>query len=295
MAKRRRAAVRRGAGTLQASFACNITANEPVEGTPLTGAFELIAYTGEPMQLDPWVWDRPVVVELASLVLDQQRLPVLYDHTADIDYVVGQSEALEVLNGRLVVRGKVMPQEGNGYKQSKSQQILNLARAGYQWQVSIGADPRQVDKIEAGASVNVNGRVYSGPVAIARNTILREVSFVVLGADRGTSAVVAGEGGAMSFEEWMLALGFDAEALGAMTDIQRANMQLLWQEEMGEQPADDSAGAPTGLPTDNTNPPAAPAGTLPTASATAPAPTVTAPRSGRIRSGGEPAQGRSGD
>jgi hypothetical protein len=125
----------------------------------------------------------PLVVDLATLVTPQ-RIPLLFDHIADIEYVVGQSERVRIETGRLLVTGLVM-----GVCQ-KAVQIIRLAETGYVWQASVGGEPAYYDEVREGESATVNGRSVSGPCYIARKMDLKEVSFVSLGADSTTSAVL---------------------------------------------------------------------------------------------------------
>jgi len=190
--------------------------------------FTLTAYTGEPMQLG-W-WPHPVVVDCATLNATQQRIPCLLDHSASEDCIVGQVEAISVGNGGLppiLASGVFTPTADDD---DAARRVLAKSDAGFQWQVSIGGEPSTMEEVKAGAKVQVNGREYVGPVFIARGVVLREISFVVLGADRKTSAVVAShKGNAMkkTFEEWLAAQGFTVEAL---TATQSDNMKRIYAE-----------------------------------------------------------------
>lgn len=206
--------------------------------------FRLACYTGEPMNI--WPFDHPVIIDLASADLSAQQVPVLYDHCKwDPSYIVGQGQSVAIEAGVLVVEGKFVVVDDLPAERNYARQVLARADAGYQWQASVGADPKSLDKIEAGASVNVNGRDYPGPCYVARGIQLREVSFVILGGDRKTSAVVARnriKGTAMSFEEWLLSMGFEDAA--SLSEVQRANLKLVYDEqhpEGGDSDAGDTA------------------------------------------------------
>ena len=135
--------------------------------------------------------------------------------------------------------------------------MLKLARQKYQWQASVGADPAEVVRIEPGAVGLANwGREYPGPCVIGRGCKFREMSFVVLGGDRKTSVVTARHRAkskrvptpiqgatAMSFEEWLLTMGFGADA--ELTDVQMANLKKKFLEEY---PEDDTGETETETP-----------------------------------------------
>lgn len=195
--------------------------------------FAITAYTGEPMVLDGFA--RPVVVDLAGVSLASSRMPVLYDHVPSIDHVVGQADSVEVRDGRLLVEGRFV--SGS----ELADRIRAMAASGYIWQASIGARVVEIESVDDGQTVEANGRQYVGPLELARRVQLREVSFVVLGADGRTAAIAArAKGGSgMSFEEWLVSLGFDDPA--ALTEIQMANLKLIFEEQYGEESAEDEA------------------------------------------------------
>jgi hypothetical protein len=212
--------------------------------------FTLEAYTGEPMRI--WPYDWPVVIDLASVDLSVQRVPALYDHVPDADYIVGQVESVRVSDGKIIAAGIFTPTGDSAYDRNYCRKVLDRADAGYVWQCSVGGNPKKIEDIPAGQSIDVNGRSYAGPVSVARGLSLREISFVVLGGDRLTSAVVSRskpnsiQGAAMSFEDWLTSMGFDSEAQTTMTEVQTANMKKMYADEYGEgEETDDPEAAPT--------------------------------------------------
>jgi hypothetical protein len=207
--------------------------------------FNIVAYTGEPMRL--WGFEYPVVVDLATLDVAAQAIPVLYDHWADSHSIVGQSDSVQVVNGQIIVAGRFILTPDEDSRMARL--VLAKADAGYQWQASVGGEPANVERVPSGQSVTVNGRAFAGPVCVARGLQLREVSFVVLGGDGRTSAVVARsvEGSAMTFEEWLVSLGFTDAA--TLDEVQRANLQLIYNAEIAEEPEPEPAPTPTPAPT----------------------------------------------
>lgn len=151
--------------------------------------FRLVANTGDPMQLDGF--DMPVVIDLASIDLSGLPVPALFNHSTNPSHIVGVVDTARVVNGELVAMGRFTPSDD---PDDKTAMVIDKADAGHDWQSSVGGTPRTVEKVPAGKSVVVNGRTYQGPVCVARELILREISFVALGGDRHTSAVVAMDG-----------------------------------------------------------------------------------------------------
>ena len=230
--------------------------------------FTLIAYTGEAMNIYPF--DCPVVVDLDTYVAGVQRIPALYDHRADLDNLVGQIESIAVQPGesgpQLVATGRFTVTSSDW---DMARHVLAKADAGHQWQVSIGANASSITKIEPGIEFTANGgRKYVGPAYLARGPEFRELSFVVIGGDQKTSAVVARrrrastppttptpiKGTAMSFEEWLMSLGFSDPA--SLDEVQKANLKLMYQEDFPEGSTDTTAADEPPAPNPDEPPPA---------------------------------------
>jgi len=188
--------------------------------------FSMVAYSGERFR-QPWS-DCPLVIDLDTLRLPSQPLPVLYDHMDVAEWVAGRADTLAVESGQLVAAGPVYESTRGG------QMVLMLGAEGHTWQASVGADIGRREKVSAGATVVVNGVEHAGPVEVARDVELREISFVVIGAAKNTAALVMRrlKGGAMDFETWVTSKGFDPNALD---EIQRANMQQMYDAEFAEE------------------------------------------------------------
>ena len=201
----------------------------PSDGNETTlRRFTMTAYTGGPMQLTGWRY--PVVVDLQGMQMGRQRRPILLDHTRDVDFVVGQTDSIAVMNNTLIVAGQVMGDS------PKARQVISLNDKGFAWQASIGARADQVEFVAEGKSTIVNGQEVTGPINVARRSMLGEVSFVVLGADDNTSAQIAASQDATStqssvdstvekptaFDAWLGIHGFDADTLStSQTDSLR--------------------------------------------------------------------------
>lgn len=202
----------------------------------------MVAYTGAAMRLG--IFPAPVVVDLAGLQIPSQQRPVLRSH--DPEKVVGHTDTIEKLEQRLKVSGIV-----SGAGSQAADEVVNLARNGFPWQASVGASTQRMEFVEKGTSVKVNGRRFDGPVYVARQTTLGEISFVPLGADPGTHARVAAAARENTmdpkFREWLEAKGFDPDQL---SDVQQAALQGAWKTEQAPAPqpptppAKDSNGAP---------------------------------------------------
>lgn len=186
--------------------------------------FSMTAYTGGPMTLAGWRY--PVVVDLAGLNVGDSSRPIFLGHQQDVDDVVGQTDRIEIAEGQLVASGDVLGDS------PRVQRVIALADKGFRWQASIGAQAQKVDFVKANQSVVVNGRSFDGPLNVARQSVLGEISFVPLGADTQTSALIANQSKTpshkelpMDFSEWLTAGGFDPDAL---SDEQTATLRASY-------------------------------------------------------------------
>jgi Mu-like prophage major head subunit gpT len=153
---------------------------------------EIVAYTGGPLTSQgEYGWDYPVICDLEGFSWGNGKLPLLDNHGPNFfsnekmrDAVAGQSQNVRVEKGELRL-------SGNLFENPAGKAITELADQGLSWQTSIGARVLEKKFVPEGAKETVNSREWDGPCYIATKTRLREVSFVVLGDDANTSAIIA--------------------------------------------------------------------------------------------------------
>lgn len=183
--------------------------------------FEMVAYTGIPMNAMGFY--SPVIVELSGVKTVNAQIPILLDH--DTSKIIGQGSA-KIDTAAIRVAGSVMGDDADSLK------VVTLAKNGFKWQASIGATVTRREFVESGVKAIVNGREVVGPIVIARESVLQEVSFVAIGADQQTSAAVAAslsrKGNIMGFEAWLQAKGFDPAAL---SEGQKATLKAAFEAE----------------------------------------------------------------
>lgn len=217
-------------------------ASSPIGDTPLTGEFEIVAYTGEAMTL-PGV-KHPVVIDLGSVSTPSKPRPVLRDH--ETSRIAGHTSGFSFSENSVLVSARLSADN------EESSEILRSARNGFPWQASLGFDGRLV-LTKSGDSVEVNGRTFNGPVYVCYDTEIAEVSFVALGADDNTSARLVAErilGKAfMNFSEWLKSKGFNEADL---TEDQLETLQAAYAAEHvsddvagDDEDTDDAAGTPS--------------------------------------------------
>ena len=163
--------------------ACEIqaAAGDGAGGGAALPRFTMTAYTGGPMRLEGW--DAPVVVDLAGMAIPSQNRPIRLQHSAKEG--VGHTDKVEVANGALLAAGVI------SRATQAAKDVAESGRNGFPWQASIGAKVKKFEFVKAGQSATANGKRVDGPAYVVRESLLGEISFVDLGADGDTCAVVA--------------------------------------------------------------------------------------------------------
>ena len=187
---------------------------EAADGGEKVPQFSMVGYTGGAMRVGGFAI--PVVVDLAG-VKASQTIPIVRNH--DLDRIIGHGTPTISESG-IDVEGIVSADNDD------SREVTNSSRRGFPWQSSIGASVQRWEKIADGKQVTVNGKTFTGPLLVARESTLNETSFVTLGADRGTSARVAASSAGTgatnmtltkdtTFAEWVAAQDCEVETLSA--------------------------------------------------------------------------------
>ena len=225
------------------------------ENAPQLRRFQMTAYTGGRLMLAAFPY--PVVVDLSGLKVPAKSRPILRDH--DAARIVGHTETIDVNAGSIRLRGVISGSNEH------AREVTASGDNGFPWQSSIGAAAQRVVFVDRGEIVEVNGRRFTGPIYVARQATLREVSFVALGADDQTVArLVAGqkqpsqsslqqiEVQAMEFETWVREQGFDPDTID---ERQTTSLRAMYEnasrdegQESSEPPevAPDSGADPDG-------------------------------------------------
>lgn len=124
-------------------------------------------------------WYYPVVIDLATTKL-APKMPLLFAHERNKN--IGVITTAEV-EASIVVGGKVFSDIDDTAKE-----VVAKSERGAQYQMSVGIFRTKTQFYEADEEVEVNGQKFSGPVAVMRNGLVREVSILPLGADDETNA-----------------------------------------------------------------------------------------------------------
>lgn len=170
-----------GSLTLSATATLELVAADGGSGPGLP-RFRMVAYTGGPMRIAGWRY--PVVLDLAGLSVPSQARPIRFGH--DPLSGVGHTDAIRVEANQLIASGVVSRDT------PAAREVVISAKNGFPWQASVGTSVDDVEFVKEGQTREVNGRSLTGPFNVVRKSTLGEISFVDLGADNNTSALVAG-------------------------------------------------------------------------------------------------------
>lgn len=233
------------------------------------------AYGGGKMKLKDW--PHPLVVDYAGLTVPPS-VPLLINHenhpNAKIGAVAAKREGASFL-----VDGEIIVQDETGPAAKIVAPLLppdgqpTTGDISRDWQLSIGAAPQRVEFIPAGHSRVINGTSHEGPFFHVKQSVLREISVVAIGADASTwmrlaatfggaatdAAPTPDGGNTMPFDAWLKAHGLDGKQF---TEAQIAELKAAF----------DAGGAPPAAFV--TPAPVAPA--VPDVQATATAPDIQA-------------------
>jgi len=190
-----------------------------------------LAYSGGKMQLPGWRY--PVVVDLSGLEVPDS-VPLLANHENRTGSRVGLVKP-RLKDGLLHIEGEILSSSG------VAGGIVEQAKTGADWQLSIGADVLDSELVPGQRFVN--GQMQVGPFFHVKKAVLREVSVVAVGADDGTHMRLAAQfilygGEAMEFEKWLEAKGIDSKTLDAE---KRAQLKAEFEKESAPPPQDAPA------------------------------------------------------
>jgi hypothetical protein len=135
-----------------------------------------VAYSGDLLRHPYW---GAVIFDLSTTEAPKP-VPVLIEHD--------RAQRAGVCS--LTIGKRIDIADGHLLANDAGRAVAAEADAGFPWQLSVHIEPREVQMLSAGESVDVNGRKVEGPAAVFRNSLIREVSFTPTGVDSNTSAAV---------------------------------------------------------------------------------------------------------
>jgi len=145
-----------------------------------TPTVRILAYSGGPID-QPWS-DTPIYIDLATLRIPDQRLPLRLNH--DPDRGIGHTDTITT-DGRTLVATGLLSRDNEA-----TREVIASARRGFPWRASIGAKTLSLTELAPNQKTTLNGREITGPALVAQAE-LREISLVDLPADMDTAATIA--------------------------------------------------------------------------------------------------------
>lgn len=143
-------------------------------------SFSMVAYTGAVVDLGD---DAPWIFDLDGIEIEGGARPILRNH--DAHQIVGHGTATRTASG-IEIAGTIL----RGELFTDAQYVEQSSDQGFPWQASVGLEVIEHTRLGEGEAATVNGRRVEGPMNVGARTRLNESSFVPLGADGATSAVV---------------------------------------------------------------------------------------------------------
>ena len=187
--------------------------------------FSGTAYNGGIMRPS---WGANVVIDLSGMKVLKKQRPQLKDH--DSGKVVGHANKF-IIASTLMISGVM-----SGSNEWTTE-VINAADNGFEWQLSVGIEVLEFRLVKKDEVVTVNGRTFRNQeFFLITKSILKENSFVALGADDSTSVLVASYFNnylgdtKMKFADWLKAKGFDDES--KLTADQRTSLEAMFNAEL---------------------------------------------------------------
>ena len=207
--------------TLDRESTVSLEAAQAADGGESVPRISMVAYNGGALQLRGQYW--PVIFDLATTKA-AQAVPYMSAHSMPDSVVVGHAEEVTITAKQVKSKGLL-----SGVN-DKVTEIKASAKNGFPWQVSLGVDSERLEFVESQATVKVNGKTFNGPVYVARDNLIREISILPIGADAGTSTTLAAsyKGGPAMFEQWLTTNGFEPANL---SDKQKVVLQAQYDNE----------------------------------------------------------------
>lgn len=143
----------------------------------------LVVNSGEPMDLAGF-YDK-VLINLSGVSFASEQTPIIASH--DPERRIGHAVTQRIERGQIVAEGVVSSESED------AQAFERDARKGFPFQMSVGARIVDGEFLAEGKTKTVNGKSFSGPLIIAKKTLVREFSILTLGADPKTSATLAAQ------------------------------------------------------------------------------------------------------
>ena len=137
---------------------------------------DMMAYSGGVIK-DHWYWT-DLVIDLNGMKFAKTKYPILENHFTDRKVAFSKGKPL-VENNQL----KLDPEKVEFVDTPYAEEFIKLSKSGFPYEASIYAIPSSVERLQEGASAEVNGFKFKGPGTIWRQCEFKEASVCVFGWD----------------------------------------------------------------------------------------------------------------
>lgn len=205
------------AGEIAGHAAGLVIEAEPKEGKLPT--FTMTAYNGGAMFPGGWNEPDPIVIDIAGMTTSQS-VPVDYGHFRDIGHTTSVDKSEKSVKTSGVLSAYTSDTTDIDLNAVEARRVARMGKNKFPFQASIAPSVllSKVEFVKAGETAKANGRTFSGPVHIARQSNLKKIAILSLGADSTTSTTVAAtlRGSSMNpFDTWLVANDFDPALVNA--------------------------------------------------------------------------------
>lgn len=140
---------------------------------------KMVAYSGKPIT-NHWYWGQ-LVIDLDGMKFNKGTFPILENHRTE--------RKIAFSNGKPVVKDHQLSIDSDKVEfvdTECSTEFQKLSKQGFPYESSIYGVPSNIERLEEGASAEVNGFTMKGPGAIWRQWEFKEASVCVFGHDSNT-------------------------------------------------------------------------------------------------------------
>lgn len=132
-----------------------------------------MGYTGDAVDLKDYGFDHPVVYDLKTLRIANQKMPLMYNHRTKV------GETLKISNTAQTIRG-------TGAINEKNKAADRISNANFNMEASMGIDAEDAEIEFHKDGFEANGQQFEGPHYLIKNTLLDEMTITEQGRDSMT-------------------------------------------------------------------------------------------------------------
>ena len=144
-----------------------------------TPKLKMVAYSGKPIK-NHWYWG-DLTIDLDGVKFEKSAFPILENHMQD--------RKIAFSSGKPVIKDyqlSIDPEKVKFVDTECSEEFQKLSKQGFPYESSIYGEPSNIERLDEGATAEVNGFTMKGPGSIWRQWTFKEASVCVFGHDSNT-------------------------------------------------------------------------------------------------------------